>query len=133
MRSFLLFVSLALAACSSADDDYADYAADTTDSSPSFFEDSYDELADERDPFDEDAAREQVESELADNGYDYSYGCSVDCSGHEAGWQWRAENGYSSDGNSESFEEGGVAFDEALENRVEEMRSEYEAGGEPEY
>lgn len=76
----------------------------------------------ERAPFDEDAAREAAESELSSEGYDHSYGCTDDCSGHDAGWQWRAENGYSSDGNSQSFAEGGYAFDEALESRVDEMR-----------
>lgn len=92
----------------------------------------YSERAD-REPFDEDAAREAAEEELASEGYDYSYGCADDCSGHEAGWQWRAENGYSTDGNSDSFAEGGYAFDEALENRVGEMRDDYEAGNDPDY
>lgn len=89
--------------------------------------------SDERQPFDEDAAREPAESELASEGYDHSYGCTDDCSGHDAGWQWRAENGYASRGNSESFAEGGYAFDEALESRVDEMRDDYEAGIEPDY
>ncbi|MGV3555418.1 MAG: hypothetical protein ACO1OD_09190 [Croceibacterium sp.] len=83
-----------------------------------------------RDPFDEDAARDAAEEELASEGYDYSYGCTIDCSGHDAGWQWRAENGYSTPGNSSSFDEGGRAFDDALEERVNEMRDEYESGSE---
>ena len=85
----------------------------------------------EPEPFDEDAAREAAEEDLAAEGYDYSYGCTDDCSGHEAGWQWRAENGYSTYGNSQSFEEGGYAFDDALEDRVEEMRDDYEADVDP--
>jgi hypothetical protein len=85
----------------------------------------------DRDSFDEDAARDAAEEELASQGYDYSYGCTIDCSGHDAGWQWRADNGYSTPGNSNSFDEGGRAFDEALEARVDEMRDEYESGEEP--
>lgn len=83
-----------------------------------------------RDDFDEDAARAAAESELASSGYDYSYGCTDDCSGHDAGWQWRADNGYATPGNSNSFDEGGRAFDEALEERVDEMREEHESGEE---
>ena len=83
-----------------------------------------------REPFDEDAARNAAEEELASEGYDFSYGCTVDCSGHEAGWQWRADNGYSTPGNSNSFDEGGLAFDEALEERVDEMRDQYDSGDE---
>lgn len=95
-------------------------------------EDAVDDYRDAyRDEFDEDAARTAAEGELANNGYDYSYGCTVDCSGHDAGWQWRADNGYATPGNSNSFDEGGRAFDEALEQRVEEMREEYDSGEEP--
>lgn len=96
-------------------------------------EGSGEETAGEREPFDEDAARDAAESELASQQYDGSYGCTVDCSGHEAGWQWRAEHGYAVDGNSNSFSEGGRAYDEALESRVDEMRGNYDSGEEPEY
>jgi len=96
-------------------------------------DDEAEEAEDEREPFDEDAARDAAESELASQQYDGSYGCTVDCSGHEAGWQWRAEQGYAVDGKSNSFSEGGQAFDDALENRVDEMRDNYENGEEPEY
>lgn len=94
---------------------------------------SYSEDEEKREPFDEDAAREKAEEELASEGYDYRYGCTDDCSGHEAGWRWRAENGYSTDGKSRSFSEGGEAFDYAVEERVEEMRSEYDDGYDPDY
>jgi hypothetical protein len=80
-------------------------------------------------PFDESAARAAAEDELASEGYNHAYGCTDDCSGHDAGWKWRADHGYSTPGNSNSFYEGGRAFDEALDERVEEMRNEYEAGG----
>ena len=81
--------------------------------------------------FDEDAAREEAERDLALEGYDYRYGCTIDCSGHEAGWQWRAENGYpvydpDTYGNSYSFSEGAQAYEEAVEERVEALRDEHE-------
>ena len=82
----------------------------------------------ERAAFDEQAARAEAEDDLASEGYDGSYGCTVDCSGHDAGWQWRAENGYSTYGNSNSFSEGGQAFDDALDERVDDMRNDYENG-----
>ena len=90
----------------------------------------------EREDFDEDAARDAAEDDLASETYQdngAAFGCTVDCSGHEAGWQWRAENGYAADGNSQSFSEGGQAFDDAVDDRVEEMRSDYESGEEQDY
>ncbi|MEJ0058177.1 MAG: hypothetical protein WDM79_00600 [Terricaulis sp.] len=124
----LLAAAAALAGCSdrSSSDESGYYVS-------SGHEDSYGSYEEDRAPFDEDAAREAAEQDLASEGYDYSYGCTDDCSGHEAGWEWRAENGYSTDGNSDSFEEGGYAFDEALESRVEEMRDNYEDGVDPDY
>lgn len=91
---------------------------------------------DEREPFDEDAAREAAEQELASGTYQsdsMAYGCTQDCSGHEAGWQWRAQHGYSTPGYSESFDEGGRAFDEAVDDRVQEMRDDYEPGNDADY
>jgi len=93
----------------------------------------YDANEDEREPFDEFAARRAAERDLALEGYDYSYGCTQDCSGHEAGWQWRADNGYSVDGKSQSFAEGGYAFDEALDRRIDEIRDDYDSGVDPDY
>ena len=81
---------------------------------------------DEGGEFDEDAARDEARQDLALEGYDYSYGCTMDCSGHEAGWQWGAENGVAY-GNSQSFHEGTMAFEDAVEDRVEEMRDEFES------
>lgn len=130
-------VSLALVACSDSSGDYVEaeeYASESYDTGYlSQSGDDYDEFADpyveeERGEFDEDAARRRAEDDLALEGYDYSYGCTDDCSGHEAGWQWRADNGYSTYGNSQSFAEGGYAFDDAVEDRVESMRDDYEAG-----
>jgi hypothetical protein len=85
----------------------------------------------QREPFDEDAARDAAEEQLAGESYNYSYGCTIDCSGHEAGWRWRAENGYVTSGNSQSFHEGGMAYDDAVEDRVSEMEDAYENGEEP--
>lgn len=97
-------------------------------------EDAVDDYQDAmREPFDDDAATQMAEEDLAAEGYDYRYSCTEDCSGHEAGWQWRAEHGYSTPGYSNSFDEGGRAFDEAVEERVDEMREKYEAGEDAEY
>jgi hypothetical protein len=97
------------------------------------------EVADEptREAFDEDSAREAAEDEVADHSYTgigSPYGCTVDCSGHEAGFRYRADNGYAGfNADSPSFNEGGQAFDDAVEERVEEMQSAYESGEEPDY
>jgi|CXWL01.1.fsa_nt_gi hypothetical protein len=122
MRVLAVLATLALSGCGDGSASY-----EVGDSNETTF------ISEERRPFDEDAAREAAEEELASEGYDYSYGCTDDCSGHESGWQWRADNGYASDGNSESFAEGGYAFDEALDSRVEEMRDDYEAGQDPDF
>lgn len=108
-------------------------ASEYLDSVAGDLDDAIDEYTDET--FDEDAAREAAEAELALEGYDKRYGCTDECDGHEAGWQWRAENGYlvtdpSTYGNSYSFGEGAMAFEEAVEERVEEMRDEYADGEE---
>ena len=47
---------------------------------------------------------------------DRGYPCTEDCSGHEAGYEWAADNGisnpYDCSGNSRSFVEGCMAFAE---------------------
>ena len=151
----IVLVIAAFKGCSSSnstDSEEADYyAADATEESPDYGSDassSYtytssasgystgEEEEEERAQFDEDAARDAAENDLASETYTDNgspYGCTVDCSGHEAGWKWRAENGYSTYGNSQSFSEGGQAFDDAVGERVEEMKSDYESGEEPEY
>jgi hypothetical protein len=70
---------------------------------------------------------DEVASDLAGSSYENEgapYGCTQDCSGHEAGWAWAADNGVtdSSDcgGRSQSFREGCIAFAEALETRTAE-------------
>ena len=78
--------------------------------------------------FDEDAARADAEQEVADDGY--SGPCTIDCSGHDAGFTWAAD-GHEDRGisNSRSFDEGQEAYDEAVEERLEEKRQEFEDEG----
>jgi hypothetical protein len=81
--------------------------------------------------FDEDAAREDAAEEVADEGYrgvGMPYGCTDDCSGHEAGFAYQATHGYGSgySGDSLSFQQGRQAFDEAVDERVDDMRTEWE-------
>jgi len=128
----IIALVVAAAAVSACGDSSSSYESAYGGGSSDYYDDSFG-ASEARAAFDEDAAREAAEEELASEGYDYSYGCTDDCSGHQAGWDWRAENGYSAYGNSESFEQGGYAFDEALESRVEEMRDDYEAGMDPDY
>lgn len=55
------------------------------------------------------------------------YGCTDDCSGHDAGWEWAEENGVTDPddcgGKSMSFEEGCIAYAEQQEtDRTDEDR-----------
>ncbi len=77
-----------------------------------------DELAD---------ARAEARADLAASSYElesFAYGCTSDCSGHEAGWQYAADNGSEDTGdcfgNSLSFEEGCRAFVEEVEARAQQ-------------
>ena len=87
--------------------------------------------------FDDYAARRAAEDEMTSDSYagvGMPYGCTEDCSGHEAGFRYRADTGsvgYNRD--SASFNEGGQAFEDAVDNRVEEMRNDYESGGDAPY
>lgn len=150
-RWFILsFAALALSGCTSSDDGSLEnddgvasdsFAAESGELSSatgnSISEESYSSSSDdERADFDEDAAREAAEEEVGSDSYTgvgAPYGCTEDCSGHEAGFNWRRDNGYAASGNSQSFDEGGRAFDEAVDDRVEEMRDGYESGEDPDY
>lgn len=73
-----------------------------------------------------------IRADLASSTYSgesYSYGCTDDCSGHEAGWAWAAENGIEATeqcyGNSASFDDGCRTFIEEIERRTEEQMSEH--------
>lgn len=80
--------------------------------------------------FDEDAARDRAVDDLSYESYSsigQPYGCTDDCSGHEAGFEWAKEGGLT-DGScyseSESFNEGCQAYADAIEDRVNEYREE---------
>lgn len=94
-----------------------------------------DEEEDEDRPeFNVDDAIDAAEREMALRGYDMRYGCTIDCSGHQAGWDWRAQNGFPTYGNvtgygdSLSFGEGARAYEEAVKDRVQEIRDDYDMG-----
>lgn len=100
--TWALAALLVLAACSESDE--------LTDEEAMAYEDE--EFAGETyDEFDE--RRDELEGEA---GSYAGYGCTVDCSGHEAGYNWAAENGItdpdSCGGNSWSFIEGCRAYAE---------------------
>lgn len=96
---------------------------------------SHDEA--ERDAFDEYAARRAAEDEISADSYagvGMPYGCTDDCSGHEAGFRYRADTGstgYNPDSNS--LNEGGQAFEDAVDDRIDEMRNDYDSGGDAPY
>lgn len=91
----------------------------------------------EREAFDEDRAKDTAEAEVSGESYTSigaPYGCTEDCGGHEAGFRFRSDNGYAGyNADSPSFNEGGRAFDEAVDERVDEMRSDYENGEQTDY
>jgi hypothetical protein len=54
--------------------------------------------------------------------YFHGYACTIDCSGHEAGYQWASDRGIADEddctGNSKSFIEGCKAYVEEEEDNV---------------
>jgi hypothetical protein len=79
------------------------------------------------------ASREQAEQSAAEavQGTTYDdqgqpYGCTSDCSGHDAGYRWADENQVldpsACGGNSQSFIEGCMAYAEAYQAALEEAR-----------
>jgi hypothetical protein len=90
-----------------------------------------------REPFDEDEARSNAEAVLASENYrsiGRPYGCTDDCSGHEAGFKYRAQHGYGNriagDYDARSFRQGQQAYDDEVDRRVDEAREEYESAEE---
>lgn len=75
----------------------------------------------------EDAATERAVDDLAYETYGTvgaPYGCTDDCGGHEAGFEWAKENGVTDGscfGNSTSFNEGCQAYADAIEEKVSEQ------------
>lgn len=86
-----------------------------------------------REPFSETRARHKAETELSWETYQSigrPYGCTIDCSGHDAGFKYRARKGYGGriegDYDARSFRQGQQAYDDEVDRRVEEARAEYE-------
>jgi len=90
--------------------------------------------------FDEDRARDRVVDDLSGESFE-SVGdtstCTDDCSGHEAGFEWARDQGVTDSsecgGQSVSFEEGCQVYAQAIEDRVDDARSEDESGDADEY
>jgi hypothetical protein len=84
--------------------------------------------------FDEDAANDRAADELSYETYSTigsPYGCLDDCSGHDAGFEWARNNGITDGscyGDSQSFVEGCQAYSEAIQEKVEEYRDEFQSG-----
>lgn len=86
--------------------------------------------------FDEDRARDDARADLAAHSYagiGSPYGCAQDCSGHDAGYRYGSDNDEGEDpgyygGRSQSFDEGRRAYHEALNERVEQARADFDDG-----
>lgn len=84
----------------------------------------------EESTFDEADARVDAAADLSATTYEAeegSFACTEDCSGHDAGWAWAAENSVTDAfecAGSGSFQEGCEAYAAALEARVEEAEDE---------
>ncbi len=81
----------------------------------------------------EDRADEAAEEAVAGTTYadqGRPYGCTEDCSGHDAGYEWAQNNDITDPddcgGNSQSFEEGCRAYAEAYQVAREEAADEQE-------
>lgn len=127
-QMFMIAACLTLGACGSSGEE-GDYASD---GSATFG--SYDEAEGARGEFDEDAAREAAIAELDGQSYqdtDGYAGCTDDCGGHDAGFAWAQDNAVEHGGvitDSTSFDEGANAYATAIDDRVDEMRADYENG-----
>lgn len=139
-----LFVSLAalvLASCGGSPeegdtDSTTEYESSSYSNGYVDSEETSEPAGEEREPFDEDAAREAAENDMAFESYSgigRPYGCTDDCSGHEAGFEWRRNNGYVTMGKSRSFHEGAQAFEDEVDQRVQDMQDEYDNGEELDY
>ena len=133
----ILIGCFALSSCNIVRDEAPSNAHENRARSGSSFYGGNADEENQREAFDEDRARDAAEAEISGESYTSvgaPYGCTDDCSGHEAGFQYRSENGYAGENeDSPSFNEGGKAFDDAVEERVDEMRSDYEEGDEVDY
>ena len=102
-KAIIVAACLALLACGGgndeySDDDFSDYEGEE------YAGESYGEYDERRDSYN------------GDRGSYAGYGCTVDCSGHEAGYEWAAERDITDPddcgGNSWSFIEGCRAYAE---------------------
>jgi hypothetical protein len=110
-RVVILALAGLLAACGQAESEYSEegeigerLSAENEGFSEERGGESYEEFDERRDSYEE------------SRGSFAGYGCTVDCSGHEAGYQWAEDNGITDPdqcgGNSWSFEEGCRAYAE---------------------
>ena len=109
-----------LASCSGASEEYnedADESFELSDSSEVRAGETYEEF---------DARRDEIDGA---KGSLSGYGCTVDCSGHDAGYQWAEENSITDPddcgGKSWSFEEGCQAY---ASEQSEDTGTEYDEG-----
>jgi hypothetical protein len=102
------------------------YADDSGSSISTSYGDEY------RRPFDEYAARKAAEREVARKGFmgsSSALGCSDDCSGHEAGFEYAQTWGAGIGGSdSRSFDEGRQAYVDEVDKAVERRRNSYDNG-----
>jgi hypothetical protein len=84
---------------------------------------------------DEDRARERAADDLSGATFEDvgdTSTCTIDCSGHEAGFEWAREHDVTDEsecgGTSQSFQEGCQSYAQALEDRVDDAGAEHEAG-----
>lgn len=84
--------------------------------------------------FDEDKARDDAVDQLSGESFQDAgdtSSCTDDCGGHDAGFEWAKEHGFTdasecSDSESDSFREGCEAYAAAIEQSVQEKRDEFE-------
>jgi hypothetical protein len=130
-----MFIALAIYACSEKSDETKAAAEQSvvsgTARAPSVIDSAVATFNPTRGDFDEDRAEDVARDYLSDEAYQVTVGsaaCTDDCSGHEAGWRWAAEGNSCGSGESESFDAGCAAFEEAVEERVAEAKQRYDDG-----
>ena len=83
--------------------------------------------------FDEDRARDEARADVGSETYSgvgRPYGCTIDCSGHDAGFEWARDRELEDcwGGRSQSFAEGCRTYGEEIDRKVEEARDQFESG-----
>ncbi len=117
-RYLTLAAALVLASCGSADASEQSVAATSDDLWDSEADTSGERGSEDYQTYDD--RRDAMEGSA---GYVSGYGCTEDCSGHDAGYAWAEENDVTDEGdcggNSWSFQEGCVAYVEDLQGESE--------------